>query len=163
MRSQDERHAAHELLRAAAIVPLTVVAHEVIPGTDEGEFALRLEFCFADEESPEEDRADIVEWGALGFLFAVGVLSFAGARPRGFSDAEFDPNDEFRVADFIAALKFRNGELHLDTDYVRGRRMKTHVIVRSQGTGMIETQARGKAALNWMARLTGDKPVRAVP
>lgn len=67
MRSQDERQAAHELLRAAAAVPVTVTAHEVIPGTDEGEFALRLELSFSDEESPEEDREDVVEWGALGF------------------------------------------------------------------------------------------------
>lgn len=29
MRSQDERHAAHELLRTAVIVPFGVVAHEV--------------------------------------------------------------------------------------------------------------------------------------
>lgn len=162
MRSQDDRQAAHELLRAAAAVPVTVTAHEVIPGTDEGEFALRLELSFSDEESPEEDREDVVEWGALGFLFALGVLSFADARPRGSSDVAFDPNDEFRLADFVAALKFRNGELHLDTDYVRGRRMKTHVVVRSQGTSTIETRGRGKAALNWMARLKGDKPVRAV-
>src|SRR5512144_2112968 len=148
MRSQDDRQAAHELLRAATAVPFTVTAHEVIRGTDEGEFALRLELSFADEESPEEDRADVVEWGALGFLFAVGVLSFADARPRGSSDAGFEPNDEFGLAAFVAALKFRNGELQLDTDYVRGRRMKTRVIVRSQGTAMIETRGRGKAALN---------------
>ena len=92
----------------------------------------------------------------------MGVLSFADARPRGFSDAEFNPNDEFEPADFMSALTFRNGELQLDTDYVRGRRMKTRAIVRSDGTGMIETRGRGKAALNWMARLKGDKPVRAV-
>src|SRR6266545_1648526 len=97
MHPQDDRQAAHELLRAAAVVPFTVTAHEVIPGSDQGEFALRLELSFADEESPEEDRADVTEWGALGFLFAVGLLSFADARPRGFSDAEFDPNDEFQL------------------------------------------------------------------
>jgi hypothetical protein len=163
MRSQDGRQAAHELLRTAAIVPFTVIRREVTPGTDEGEFALRLELSFSDEDSPEEDRADVAEWGPLGFLFAVGVLSFADARPRGFSDAEFDPNDEFGLADFVAALRFRQGELHLDTDYVRGRRMKTRAIVRAQGTAMIETRGRGKAALNWMSRLKGDKPVRAVP
>ncbi|HEX6006182.1 MAG TPA: hypothetical protein VFZ14_19480 [Burkholderiales bacterium] len=162
MHSNDDHQAAHELLRAATAVPFTVTAHEVIPGSDEGEFALRLELSFADEESPEEDREDVVEWGALGFLFAVGVFSFADARPRGFSEVEFNPNDEFRLADFVAALKFRNGELHLDSDYVRGRRMKTRAIVRPDGTAMIETRGRGKVALAWMSRLKGDKPVRAV-
>ena len=163
MHSNGDHQAARELLRTAAAVPFTVIAHEVIPGSDEGEFALRLDLSFTDEESPEEDRADVVEWGALGFLFALGVLSFADARPRGFSEVEFNANDEFRLADFVAALKFRNGELQLDTDYVRGRRMKTRAIIRSQGTGMIETRGRGKAALNWMSRLKGDKPVRGVP
>jgi|PlaIllAssembly_1097288.scaffolds.fasta_scaffold893319_2 hypothetical protein len=163
MRSQDDRQAARDLLRAAAIVPFTVIAQEVIPGSDEGEFALRLELSLFDEDSPEEDRADVAEWGALGFLFAVGALSFADARPRGFSSAEFDPDDEFQLADFVAALKFRNGELHLDTDYIRGRRMKTHAIVRSSGTGTIETRGRGKAALNWMSRLKGNAPLRGVP
>ena len=54
----------------------------------------------------------------------------------------------FRLADFVAALKFRNGELHLDSDYVRGRRMKNRMIVRPQGTATIETQGRGKASHN---------------
>lgn len=162
MRSQDDRQAAHELLRTAAIVPFTVVAEEVIPGTDEGEFALRLALSLSDEDSPAEDRADVAEWGALGFLFAVGALSFADARPRGLSGAEFDPDDEFRLADFLVALKFQNGELHLDTDYIRGRRMKTHAVIRSSGTGMIETRGRGKSALNWMSRLKGGAPVRRV-
>ena len=90
------------------------------------------------------------------------MLSFADARPRGSSHAEFDPNDEFRLTDFLAALTFRNGELQLDTDYVRGRRMKTRAIVRPEGTPMIETRGRGKAALTWMSRLKGDKPLRAV-
>ena len=162
MRSLEDHQAALQLLRTAALVPFTVIAHEVIPGSDEGEFALRLELSFADEESPEDDRADVVEWGALGFLFAVGALSFADARPRGLSDAEFNPNDEFQLADFVAALKFCNGEIHLDTDYVRGRRMKTRMIVRVQGTATVETRGRGKAALNWMSRLRGDTPLRAV-
>jgi hypothetical protein len=160
--SNDDQHVARELLRTAAVVPFTVTAHEVIPGGDEGEFSVRLEISFADEGSPDQDREDIVEWGALGFLFALGVLSFADARPRGLSEAEFDPNDDFRLADFVAALKFRNGELHLDTDYVRGRRMKTRAIVRAEGTALIETRGRGKAVLNRMCRLKGEKALRAV-
>jgi hypothetical protein len=162
MNSPEDDQAALELLRTAVAVPFTVLTHEVIPGSDEGEFALRLELSFVDEDSPEEDREEVAEWGALGFLFAVGALSFADARPRGFSKMEFNPNDEFRLADFVAALQFRNGALHLDTDYVCGRRMKTRVIVRAQGTATVETRGRGKAALNWTSRLKGDKPVRAV-
>ena len=45
MRSQDDRQAARDLLRAAAIVPFTVIAQEVIPGSDEADgdlFARRI-------------------------------------------------------------------------------------------------------------------------
>ena len=90
------------------------------------------------------------------------MLSFADARPRGFSDREYVERDEFRVSDFLAGPKFSNGELHLDTDYVRGRRMKTRVVVRPDGTGTLETIGRGKAALRWIARLKGEKPLRAL-
>jgi hypothetical protein len=90
------------------------------------------------------------------------VLSFADARPRGASDTHYVDRDDFCIADLVAALKFRNGELHLDTDYVRGRRMKTRVMVRPKGAATLETIGRGKAALRWIARLKGEEPVRAV-
>ncbi len=92
---------------------------------DKAEFGLRLELPFADEESPEENRADVVEWGALGFLFVTGVLFFADARPRGASDMYCGERDQSRITDLVAALELRHGELHRDTNYVRGRRMKT--------------------------------------
>ena len=158
----EERSAGEALLRIGAAVPVRLLSESLTPGADEGEFALRLELSFADEDSPEEDRADVVEWGAFGFLYAIGVLSFADARPRGLSEREYVESDEFCVADLLAGLKFRNGELHLDTDYVRGRRMKTRVVVRADGTGTLETIGRGKTALRWIARLKGEKPLRAL-
>ena len=47
--------------------------------------------------------------------------------------------DEFRVVDLMAGIKFRKGQLLLDTDYVRGRRMNNRVVVRPDGTGLLET------------------------
>lgn len=158
----EDRSAGEALLRTGVIVPIRILEESVMPGADEGEFALRLALSFEDEDSPEEDRAEVVERGALGFLFVIGVLSFADARPRGFSDGEYVERDEFRLADFLAGLKFSNGELHLDTDYVRGGRMKTRVAVRPDGTGTLETIGRGKAALRWIARLKGEKPLRTL-
>lgn len=156
-------HGAGEaLLRTGVIVPVRIVDEAVVSGADEGEFALHLTLSFDDEDSPEEDRAEVVEWGALGFLFAIGVLSFADARPRGLSEIEYVESDDFRVSDLVAGLKFQNGELHLDTDYLRGRRLKTRVAVRPDGTGTLETIGRGKAALRWIARLKGEKPLRAL-
>jgi hypothetical protein len=158
----EDRGAGEALLRTGVIVPVRIVEEAVMAGADEGEFALRLALSFEDEDSPEEDRADVVEWGALGFLFVIGVLSFADARPRGYSEREYVERDEFGVADFLAGLKFRHGEIQLDTDYVRGRRMKTRVMIRPDGTGTLETIGRGKAALRWIARLKGEKHLRAL-
>jgi len=158
----DDRSAGEALLQTGVIVPVRIVEESVMPGADQGEFALRLALSFEDEDSPGEERADVVEWGALGFLFAIGVLSFADARPRGGSEREYVESDDFRVADFLAGLKFRNGELHLDTDYVRRRRMKTRLVVRPDGTGTLETIGRGMAALRWIARLKGERPLRAL-
>lgn len=158
----SERLAGVELLRTGIIVPVRIVKETVLPSPDEGEFGLRLALSFDDGDSPEEDRADAVEWGALGFLFVIGVLSFADARPRGLSGQDYVERDEFGVADFLAGLKFRNGALQLDTDYIRGRRMKTRVVVRSDGTGTLETIGRGKTALRWIARLKGETPLQAI-
>lgn len=93
----EDRSAGEALLRAGVIVPLRILEESVMPGADEGEFALRLALSFEDEDSPKEDRAEVVEWGALGFLFVIGVLSFADARPRGFSEREYVERDEFRA------------------------------------------------------------------
>jgi hypothetical protein len=83
-------------------------------------------------------------------------------RPRGAYELEYAEVDEFRVADLLMGLKFRRRGIHLDTEYVRGRRMKTRVVVRPDGTGVLETVGRGKAALRWIARLRGEKPLRAL-
>jgi hypothetical protein len=158
----EEHHPGTELLRTGLSVPVRIVQESVTPTSDEAEFALQLTLSFEDEDSPEEDRADVVEWGALGFLFTIGALSFADTRPRGYSERDYVERDQFQIADFLSGLKFRNGALQLDTDYVRGRRMKTRVVIRADGTGTLETIGRGKAALRWIARLKGEKPLQAI-
>lgn len=158
----SERLAGVELLRTGTLVPVRIVEETVLPSPDEAEFGLRLALSFDDGDDPEEDCADAVEWGALGFLFVIGVLSFADARSRGVSEQDYVEGDEFGVADFLAGLKFCNGALQLDTDYLRGRRMKTRVVVRPDGTGTIETTGRGKTALRWIARLKGETPLQAI-
>jgi len=102
------------------------------------------------------------EWGAFGFMFVLAVLSFTGAKPRNMSELEYEEKDEFKLADFIERLRFVRGELCFDTDYIRGRRIKTHVVVRSNGTVVLETIGRGKAALRWLDQLKGKKLMRLV-
>ena len=159
-----DREAAEALMRTGILVPVRLVEESVTPGPDEAEFALRLDLSFDDDETPEDERADVVEWGALGFLFVIGALSFYDARPRGASDIDFRADDEFRIGDFLECIRYRHGDLQFDADYLRGRRMKTRVRVRvrADGTGFIETVGRGKSAIHWLARLRGGQPLRAV-
>jgi hypothetical protein len=77
-------------------------------------------------------------------MFALAVLSFADARPRGVSDMHFADGDEFTVADLLAHLRYQRGELHFDADYVRGRCMKTDVTVRPNGHVTLATRCRAR-------------------
>jgi hypothetical protein len=95
-------------------------------------------------------------------MFVLGVLSFAEARPRNMSSVDYQEKDEFTVADFIEGLRFVRGELHFNADYIRGRRIKTSIAVRANGTVKLETVGRGKAVLRWLDRLQGKKLLQSV-
>jgi len=86
----------------------------------------------------------------------LALLSFADARPRGFSESEYNETDELRLADFVDGLTFRRGTLYFHADYLRGRRVKTGITVTAQGSITIETIGRGKGPLRWIDRLKGD-------
>jgi hypothetical protein len=116
----------------------------------------------ADDQDDDDAAHDIAEWGAFGFIFTLGVLSFDEAKSRNQSSMDYREKDEFTVADFIEGLRFVRGELHLDTDYIRGRRLKTRIAVRADGTVKLETTGRGKAVLRWLERIQGKKPLRIV-
>lgn len=75
---------------------------------------------------------------------------------------EYEEKDEFRLADFIERLRFVRGELHFDADYIRGRRIKARIVVRSNGTVTLETVGRGKAALRWLEQLKGNNLMQLV-
>ena len=164
----EARMIGYELLKIGTLVSFRIVSEEVLNApADEAEFGLRLQLKFVpiedEEEEDEDDVAEgIAEWGAFGFMFALGVLSFAGAKPRNMSELEYEEKDEFKLADFIERLRFVRGELCFDTDYIRGRRIKTRIAVRSNGTVTLETIGRGKAALRWLDQLRGKKLMQLV-
>lgn len=153
---------AFRLLETGVAVPFRVVKEEVLPAADESEFAMRVTVQLEDTEDPEEGAQDLVEWGAFGFLFVLALLSFADARPRGFSENEYSETDELGLADFVDGLTFRRGTLHFHADYVRGRRVKTGITVTAEGSVTIETVGRGKAPLRWIDRLKGEGGLRVV-
>jgi hypothetical protein len=165
--SGDVGLTAYELLKTGTLVAFRILEEKVLPAHDEAEFGLRLQLKFvADEEEEERDEDEVAEntaeWGSFGFLFALGALSFDEAKPREVSALEYQERDEFKLADFIDGLRYVRGELHFDADYIRGRRVKTRVIVRSNGTVTIETAGRGKAAPRWLERLTGKRRLQLV-
>jgi hypothetical protein len=57
------------------------------------------------------------------------------------SEIDYRPNDAFTVADFFDSLSHKTGELHLQTDYVRGRSMKTDMTIREDGSVTLATLA----------------------
>ncbi len=62
----------------------------------------------------------------------------------------------------MRGLQFLRGELHFDADYIRGRRIKTRVAIRTNGTVRLETIGRGKAALRWLEQMKGKQLLRVV-
>ncbi|SRR6266436_41656 len=165
--ASEARMIGYELLKTGTLVSFRIVEEEVLSAPDEAEFGLRLQLKFVpdeeDEEQDEDDAAeDTAEWGSFGFMFVVGVLSFAEAKPRNASVLDYEEKDEFRLADFIGCLRLVRGELRFDADYIRGRQVKTRIVVRSNGTVTLETIGRGKAALRWLEQLRGKKLMQLV-
>ncbi|HEX5746083.1 MAG TPA: hypothetical protein VFZ09_07555 [Archangium sp.] len=149
----------HELIRSIACVDIKVVKTEKQP-TSADDWHLVIEGRLGEAED------DDVEFAGMGLLYSLGLLSFADARPRGVSEMDFDATDHWTSGDMLRHFRFESGELHFSADYVRGRCMKTDVIVRRDGTFRLETTHRGEAATRWIARLQGKKvlaPVRGLP
>lgn len=166
--TENDRSAGHRLIEIGAGVPFRVLGHEVLPALDESEFGIRLELKLgADAEDGNDgddadDPEDLVEWTALGFMFVLGLMSFEDARPRELSTLEYREKDELNVSDFLVGLTFRGGALHFRADYIRGRRVKTDITVRSDGSVTVTTVGRGKSPLRWPDRLKGKKAMHIV-
>src|SRR5215470_15527344 len=124
----EARMIGYELLKTGTLVSFRIVTEEVLDApADEAEFGLRLQLKFVrreedkeDDEDEDEVAQDTAEWGAFGFIFVLGVLSFADARPRNMSELEYEEKDEFKLADFLENLHFVRGELRFDAVDRRG-------------------------------------------
>lgn len=162
MSEASDRLAGYKLLETGALVRFDVVDTriETSPGSDM--VFVRIDLRLGEEEEDGE-RSDDHEWGALGLIFCLAMLSFHDARPRGVSGVDFVDRDEFTVADFVEHLRYKRSELRFSADYLRGRCVKTDIAVRSDGTSTIETRNRGEAAMRWVRRLQGKKLMEVVP
>jgi hypothetical protein len=161
--ASDDEPIELDLLRSGTCVDLHTQEPTItpVPHADDVCIGDRVHVRVDGRIGSEED--DDVEFSALGLIYTFGVLSFANATPRGHSKFEYRHEDEWTATDMLRHLRFVRGELHFYADYVRGRMMKTTVVVRKDGTFMLETVNRGETALAWLAKLRGEQPAVAAP
>ncbi|MAD65523.1 hypothetical protein [Haliea sp.] len=88
------------LLETGTLVPSRVIDTHTEVGLDGENIAVRADLVFAGDGADSEPAA-LAEWGALGFLYTLAVLSFNDAQPRGDSQQDFAAKDHFAVNDFF--------------------------------------------------------------
>lgn len=160
--NETPQQAERNLLETGTLVQFRVVDTHTELSPDKENVFVRADLVFEGDDE-DTDPADIVEWGAFGFLFTVASLSFHDARPRGASERDYQANDTFTVTDFLDGLAFGQGEVRLQTDYLRGRSMKTNLTIRPDGTVTLTTWGRGESGLRWLDQLQGKQRIAAVP
>jgi len=104
-----------------------------------------------------EEEPDIF---AIGVLFALSLMSFTFSGPRGYSEIEFIPDEEWNLGYFVNGLEFRHKRICFSADYVSGRHMKTDIEFESGGKVTLTTRNRGKGAERWLTHLQGKPHIR---
>ncbi len=89
-------------------------------------------------------------------------MSFSYASPRGYSETEFVPDEQWNLGFFVQGLQFDDGRIYFYGDYVSGRMMKTKIIFQAGGKVALITTNRGKSAERWLAHLQGKKHIAEV-
>jgi hypothetical protein len=142
-----------QLVRDGLVPEIEIVDTKIEPTFGDDDFQVRIEMRIEEE---------LVASCALGVIFVLGSLSFQDGRPRGASEAWFEDADVFTAADLLRHLRYPNGRLQLDVDYLRGRCIKTEVDVWRDGRVRLETVNRGQAATRWVDRLRGKRVLTLV-
>ncbi len=164
MSDSDDIAIEYELIRDATLADIVVQNTEIVP-TPADEKQVRIEGRLGlehDEDDEDSEPSTDVEHYAFAFLFTIGALSFEDARPRGSSGIDYAEKDRWTAGDMLRHLRFEREELRFYADYVRGRCMKTKLIVRADGTFLLETVNRGETATRWIAKLQGERTLSAV-
>ena len=106
-----------------------------------------------------EEEPDL---SAMGVLFALALMSFTYAAPRGYSFNDFIPDEDYNLGYFVEGLHFERGVLSHESDYVSGRCLKTDITYEPGGKVTISTRNRGRGADRWLIHLQGKKHLQAV-
>lgn len=142
----------------------------------EGTIGISIEITFNDfQETPgyegsvntyqkvifqlKEEDPDIC---AFGVLFALSLMSFTYAAPRGYSAEYFIPDEQWNLGYFIQGLEFKRKCLCFSSDYISGRLMKTDITFESGGKVTLSTINRGRGAERWLIHLQGKKHIKPV-
>jgi len=107
----------------------------------------------------KEEEPDL---SAMGVLYALSLMSFSYAAPRGYSAEYFIPDEQWSLGYFVQGLEFKNRLLCFSADYVSGRMMKTDIIFESGGKVKLSTRNRGRGAERWLTHLQGKKHIKVV-
>src|SRR5580765_1604152 len=95
-----------EMLTAAATADFLITKSSVEPTLAGDDWHVVIDGGLGSEDE------DDVEWAAFAVIFALVVLSFHDARPRGTSEKDFCEEDDWYVSDMLHCLRFVRGELH---------------------------------------------------
>jgi hypothetical protein len=107
----------------------------------------------------KEDDPDVF---AIGILFTLSLMSFSYAAPRGYSENEFIPDEQWNLGYFMQGLDFERGRLRYYGDYVSGRMMKTDITYEQGGRVTLTAINRGKSADRWLTHLQGKPHIQEV-
>ncbi|MBW2609491.1 MAG: hypothetical protein JRC68_03995 [Deltaproteobacteria bacterium] len=147
----------HHLLEGTIGVPIIEIVSnnfEETPGY-EGSVNTYQEIVF----QIKEEEPDIY---TIGILYALSLMSFTYAAPRGYSAEYFIPDEQWALGYFIQGLEFKSNRLCFTSDYVSGRLMKTDISFESGGKVTLTTRNRGKGAERWLTHLQGKKHIKPV-
>src|ERR1700756_5606559 len=103
--TDNDRFAGHRLIETGTLVEFSIVKQSIEEGPDDAEFAVHVDLVFNAEDDEGIEAEEFSGWGAFGFMFVLGVLSFADGRPRESSIIDYAENDEFGVSDFLEHLR----------------------------------------------------------
>lgn len=149
-----------ELMKQTIGIKIEILSndYEDFPETEENEYNCSQEIVFR----IKDDDIDDPDVFAIGILFCLSLMSFSFASPRGYSEVEFIPDEQWSLGYFIRGLEFANGNLKYYGDYVSGRMMKTGITYQTDGKVTLRTTNRGKSAERWLAHLQGNKHITEI-
>jgi len=140
---------SHRYIKEAVGIPIEIVSNEYndYHGNEHQNIIFQL----------KEKEPDLF---AFSVLFSLSLLSFTYAAPRGYSENDFVPDEEWNLEYFLQGLEFHDVCLKYSGDYVSGRHMKTTITYEPGGRVTLDTRNRGKGADRWMLHLQGKKHIQ---